>query len=255
MTHRTSAATTAVLLFLTVAPATVRADEDCDTLGYAGRCEGGRVVWCEGGEVHETDCSKDQRACGWDDQNGYYACVAEAAIAAGCPDELTWVGRCDGDARVEWCQDGAVQSLTCTDGTRCDWGSEGFYDCLAGGGAGNAQGAGGGGTSGGEEPARVPEAEPRDPAQPAPEKTPSQGGGASGGGAPTQAGSSQGPETQPTTHDGDTSGAATPPPGDASTQPAFGCTAAPEGAPHLGALAALAALALSLGAWRRARRT
>lgn len=220
MSHRTSAA--AALMLLLAGPA--RGDEACDTLGYEGRCEDARVVWCEDEQVRKTDCGAIGRACGWDERNGYYACVEGEAAGEGCDGGLTWAGRCEGEQRVEWCQDGTEQALVCTDGTRCGWSPEGYYDCVTGTSA--AGGNAGGEPQGGE----APEAEPRDPAVPAPEKD------------PTVTEAPEGGEPDQPAPDADTGAPPLPKTEDAAIQPAYGCGAAPGSGSLPGVALALGAL-------------
>lgn len=208
----------------------------CGDLDYEGRCMDERVQWCEDGELHETDCSEIDRACGWDDSRGFFQCVPDEAPAGSCPDDLSWTGRCEKDDRVVWCQDGAVQTLECTDGARCGWNAEGFYDCVVGEGqsgsfgGGDEPGAGGGAGAEGDTP--------NDPAKPAPK-------------GPTVAPSSDSkPTADKTDDDADTTAAPLPkPPANGSTQPAFGCSS-----PLAGPPSALGLLLLALAAVRRRAR-
>jgi hypothetical protein len=43
----------------------------CDELGYAGRCDGALLWWCDGGAVQSYDCGAIGWSCGWDGANGY----------------------------------------------------------------------------------------------------------------------------------------------------------------------------------------
>lgn len=38
---------------------------ECDQLGYAGRCDGSTLRWCEGGVVKTVDCASRGQGCGW----------------------------------------------------------------------------------------------------------------------------------------------------------------------------------------------
>ncbi len=39
----------------------------CEALGYAGRCDGSTLVWCEAGSVQSYNCANAGMACGWQD--------------------------------------------------------------------------------------------------------------------------------------------------------------------------------------------
>jgi V8-like Glu-specific endopeptidase len=52
-------------------------DLGCGGVEYVGYCAGSRVVWCDNGTLHTSDCSRDDRysTCGYvDDATGHY-CV------------------------------------------------------------------------------------------------------------------------------------------------------------------------------------
>jgi hypothetical protein len=212
--------------------------DDCDGLDYEGRCDGHLVRWCEDGRVRVTDCSEQGTTCEHDPERGYYACVSpERAGETGCPDGLTWHGRCEGERVVVWCEQGTERSMTCAEGTHCGWSDEGTYDCLVEG-DGGAQGFAPGGEGGNGSGGAASEPDPADPAEPAPKS--------SGGAPPTPSGpgTSGGPVDEPAP--GGEGGSA---PG--TTEPAFGCGAtAPTPS---GLLSVLAVLALAAWPRRRAR--
>jgi hypothetical protein len=61
--------------------------DPCQGLTFEGCCTAdGTVRWCEGGQVRESDCAADGRACGWlDAANGYYCAAEEFAGPASAP--------------------------------------------------------------------------------------------------------------------------------------------------------------------------
>ncbi len=111
--------------------------DSCNGETYDGRCDGTNVVWCEGGEVHVSNCSEKSAVCVFDSQNQYYSCgeaaqeeVAEAAPTDPCGGE-TYDGRCDGDTLI-WCENDEIKAASCqAHGASCEWdGAKGFYNCL-----------------------------------------------------------------------------------------------------------------------------
>lgn len=204
MSFRATAALSLILLLSSSPAAMSGTGAPCGDLDYQGHCKDGRVQWCEDDELHETDCAQLGRACGWDEARGFFQCVPQPGPEGACPDDLGWSGRCEADDRVVWCQDGAVQALDCSAGSRCGWNPEGFYDCVAGEGQGNY----------GDEPAGsgAPDEQPKDLAKPAPkEPAPPKGK----------------PPTQTDAPDADE--ASLEPAQTISTQPATGCGAAAPG--------------------------
>lgn len=237
MNHPTTR-TLATLALVSLAPwsALAAAETPCGDLDFEGRCEAEHVQWCEDGELRETDCSELDRACGWDEARGFYQCVPNEAPTGSCPDDLSWTGRCEEDGRVVWCQDGTVQELACTDGARCGWNGEGFFDCVVG--EGQSAGYGGGHEPGAGGSAAGAEEQPNDPAKPAPK-----------GPTPEPAGDSA-PTADETTDAADQgSGSLPEAPASTSTQPGFGCSA-----PLAGPPGTLGLLLLALAAVRRRTR-
>ena len=79
----------------------------CSEVGAAGRCFGGRAVWCDGGDVVAESCPDDRR-CGWEAGRGF-RCVEDRADACGGYSDL---GGCVGDT-VLACVDGALVEAPC----------------------------------------------------------------------------------------------------------------------------------------------
>ncbi|MHB8873182.1 MAG: M23 family metallopeptidase [Myxococcaceae bacterium] len=52
--------------------------DPCAELGYAGRCEGSTLQWCEGGVVKSYNCAWAGMACGWQGGSTGYNCVSGA---------------------------------------------------------------------------------------------------------------------------------------------------------------------------------
>lgn len=96
----------------------------CGGVTYEGYCNGGVVVWCDGGALASADCAAEGLGCGWvGDDVGYY-CVS------GCGD-LDYYGACVGDS-LRWCDAGQVVTFDCAaEGAQCAWQDDEIgYNCL-----------------------------------------------------------------------------------------------------------------------------
>jgi len=59
----------------TTAPSTPPAPSDpCGGVTYEGKCDGGKVVWCENSALQSITCSQG-KTCGYDNANHYYNCL------------------------------------------------------------------------------------------------------------------------------------------------------------------------------------
>ncbi len=106
--------------------------DPCDGETWEGRCDGNTVVWCENDQVNRQECDAGE-ACGWADQQGYYACVEaeepDPEPQDPCQGE-TFEGRCDGQT-VVWCENEQVQTQNCAaEGKECVFdGEKRYYAC------------------------------------------------------------------------------------------------------------------------------
>ena len=71
------------------------ATDPCNGETFAGRCNGTSVVWCENQQVKTSNCSAQNKVCGFSAEKQYYGCI-EPAQADPCNGE-TYAGRCDGN--------------------------------------------------------------------------------------------------------------------------------------------------------------
>ncbi len=89
----------------------------CGGLDYAGRCDGGTLVWCEGGGLRTYDCGAVGMTCGWQDDTIGNNCLAGQSACG----DVDYYGRCD-DATLVWCEGGSLRSYDCGGvGMRCGW--------------------------------------------------------------------------------------------------------------------------------------
>ena len=47
----------------------------CGDVDYYGYCDGGHLVWCEGGQLHDYDCGGAGLGCGWQDDAVGHNCL------------------------------------------------------------------------------------------------------------------------------------------------------------------------------------
>ena len=99
--------------------------DPCRGETFEGRCDDNTVVWCENNQVQTSNCSSQNKSCGFSEANNYFACVDAAPIDP-CNGE-TFAGRCDGST-VVWCEAEQVKTLNCI---QCGFDSaNGYYNCI-----------------------------------------------------------------------------------------------------------------------------
>jgi V8-like Glu-specific endopeptidase len=60
----------------TTTPTTPTTPTDpCGGVTYEGKCESGKVVWCENSALQSISCSSQGKTCGYDSANHYYNCL------------------------------------------------------------------------------------------------------------------------------------------------------------------------------------
>ncbi|MBC7792614.1 MAG: trypsin-like serine protease [Clostridia bacterium] len=85
----------------------------CGTETFVGRCDGNVVTWCESSTVYQVNCASRNKVCGYSDVDGYNGCMTTAATTDPCNGE-TYYGRCNSaGTSVIWCENNAVQTLSC----------------------------------------------------------------------------------------------------------------------------------------------
>lgn len=99
--------------------------DPCQGETFAGRCEAGKVIWCENNQVHTSNCAAQGKVCGFSAQHDYYACL-EAPPDDPCQGE-TYEGRCEGKTLI-WCENEQVKQLQCN---TCGFDTQNdYYNCL-----------------------------------------------------------------------------------------------------------------------------
>lgn len=99
--------------------------DPCNGESFSGRCNGSTVVWCENSQVKSTNCSTQNKVCGFSAQNQYFACINQAQQDP-CNGE-TFAGRCDGKKLI-YCENQAIKNVSCANSCGFNT-SQGFYDC------------------------------------------------------------------------------------------------------------------------------
>ena len=102
--------------------------DECGGITYDGCCQGETAVWCDGGELLETDCS-DEPSCGWIAGTGYYCGSNGGTDPDGLPKECPATGdpppECTPSCVGKVCGDDGCGGTcgSCTEGQSCEGGA------------------------------------------------------------------------------------------------------------------------------------